>query len=80
MEPIHTREGVFEGPGLLRKPRVGETLIYRPTGERMVVDHFDTTHENLMHVRYESGRYSVFIWQFRTGSGGLNRLLVTEDE
>lgn len=78
-DPIHARcpggeVRVFDGPGLLRKPRVGEVLESRRTGARIVVDHFDATNENLCHYRDEkTGAFGLFIWRH---PDGLNRLVV----
>jgi hypothetical protein len=76
-DAVHTREGIFRGPGLLRKPRIGETLISRRTGEKLVVDHFDATNEKLLHYRTENGWTGCFIWSF---ADCLNRLIRHEDE
>jgi hypothetical protein len=79
-DPVYARVNgelrTFHGPGLLRKPRVGERLVSRTTGASMVVERFDSLHPNIVHVRYESGVQSFFVWRF---SDCLNRLVRHED-
>jgi hypothetical protein len=77
---VGTEVRAFDGPGLLRKPRVGETLVSRTSGERMDVIRFDSLNASIVHVKYESGRDGSFIWQF---SDCLNRLIkhgVSDDQ
>lgn len=79
-DPVYARVNgallAFHGPGLLRKPHVGEKLVARTTGARMVVERFDSLNPNIVHVRYESGLQSFFIWKL---SDCLNRLVKHED-
>lgn len=73
-DALHFAGGlVLHGPGLLRKPRVGETLVSRRTGKRFVVDHFDTRQPALCHYRDEAGDCGTFIWTFADGE--LNRVM-----
>lgn len=77
IDPLHLSGGrVLYGPGLLRKPRIGETLISRRTGERMLAERFDAN-ENILHTRYADGRPGAFIWRFHDG---LNRLVRHDGE
>lgn len=59
---------ILDGPGLIRKPRIGETLLSRRTGRRLIVDHFDGVSPNILHYRYENGGEGCFIWRFHDGT------------
>ena len=67
----------FDGPGLLRKPRIGEVLISRTSGRRYVVDRFDSIFPSIVHCHDEqTGAPSSLIWSF---GDGLNRLVSHAD-